>query len=68
MGIQLLLSFHTVSVALHSIVDCNIGEWRQWNLRCTQSIIYMGPETSKWISESFGFRNIRIETFPETRN
>ena len=31
-------------------------------------ILDMGPETSARISESFGFRNIRIETFPETRN
>ena len=28
----------------------------------------MGPKTSMRISESFGFRNIRIETLPETRN
>ncbi|PKK59730.1 hypothetical protein RhiirC2_857220 [Rhizophagus irregularis] len=28
----------------------------------------MGPETSERISESFGFRNIRIETSPETLN
>jgi hypothetical protein len=35
---------------------------------CLASELYMGPETSMWISESFGFQNIRIETFPETRN
>jgi hypothetical protein len=28
----------------------------------------MGLETSERISESFGFRNIRIETSPETLN